>query len=165
MAIRCFCPARQARAAGAEAGVHAVVEATDVLQHVGGGGGPLDVVGRDPRAVEGDVLGHRALEQPGLLGHERHQSAPRHRVELLVGHARDRDRAPGGQAQPQEELHEGRLAAARRPDHAQHLAGLDAEVDPVDAHPARLVVVTDVAQLDLGDALEGAVAPVLGIGP
>ena len=72
----------------ADLGVVALGPADDVVVQLGQPGGLLDGVVGQVVAEEADVVGHRAPEQPGLLGHERHAPVPR--VEADVGRRRHR---------------------------------------------------------------------------
>ena len=75
-------------------------------------GGEHDVVVRELRPVEADVVGHGAVDELRRLRHVRHALLPVVPADGARIDAVDQQRARPGLAQPQEELHERRLARA-----------------------------------------------------
>ena len=78
-----------------------------------------------------DVLLDRAVEQEGVLVHHRDQRADlgkRQGAEIM---AAQQDAAAVGIVEAQQQAHDRRLAAARRPDQPQPFARLGAEGEPV----------------------------------
>ena len=67
-------------------------------------------------------------QQQVALRHQRARRQPRRRA----GVATDRDGPAVGLLQPGDQLQQRRLAAARRADDPQHLAGPDREIQPVE---------------------------------
>ncbi len=72
----------------------------------------------------------RRGEEPWLLRHDGDEAGPALGGDLLVGSTVDEHGAGRRQAEPQQHLHERRLAAAGRTDDAEQLTPRDLEVDP-----------------------------------
>ena len=78
-----------------------------------------------------DVLLDRAVEQEGVLVHHRDQRADLGERQGAQIVAAQQDAAAVGIVEAQQQAHDRRLAAARRPDQPQPLARLGAEGEPV----------------------------------
>ena len=115
---------------------------------VGGLGGGHDLlVGRGLAAV-GDVLADRAVEQPRVLEDHAERAA-----QVVAGHlarvdAVDRDPPAVELVEAHQQVHERRLAGARRADDGDGLAGVGDEVEVVDERHVRQVAERDVLERD-----------------
>ena len=84
------------------------------------------------RQAVADVVQHRAVEQVRILEHHADLPAVVPGVELAHVHAVDPDRAARHVVETRDQVHDRRLAAARRPDEADQLTRLH-----VEAHAAQ----------------------------
>ena len=109
--------------------------------------------------TEDDVLPHfQWLDEAEVLVH--HADAERGRslrIRDPPGHAVEQHPALVGLNEPDEDLHQGRLAGPVLAEHAVHLPGAQREVDAVARHH-RAVALGDVLQLDDGGAGNQAVS-------
>jgi hypothetical protein len=154
--MRCRSPPESAWPAFADQRVVAVRQAQDEFVRVRGARGGDDLGARRLGLAVGDVLGDRAEEQEGLLQHQADVLAvfgDRYRTDV---HAVDQDRAFGDIVEAADQVDQRALAGTAVADQADHLAGLDDDVD-VAGDAARPVAEADAAQFDASrDAAAGA---------
>ena len=100
------------------------------------------------RPAVGDVLGDGAVEQKGLLQHDADVAAILLHRERAHVHAVHQDGAGADIVEAADEVDERALAGAARSHQADHLAGLDRQIQAVQ-HFARSVLEAHAAQLDL----------------
>ena len=93
--------------------------------------GVLELLLRGAGLAEPDVLLDRAVEQEGVLVDDRDQRADLREGERAQVVAAERDAAAIRIVEAQQEPHDRRLAATRRPDQPQPLAGFGAEREAV----------------------------------
>ena len=118
-----------------------------------GRGRDLGAARRRLHAV-GDVLVDRPVEERRLLLDDADAPPVLEHVQRVEGHAVDEHAAPLRVVEPQQQLREGRLAAAARADERRRLAGLEAQRDALDGEgrvgPRQVVAERDVLEDDEG---------------
>jgi hypothetical protein len=123
--------ARQLHALLADDGGIALRQPGDEAVDVGGPRGRLDVGLAGVRPAHADVVLDRAVEEEGVLADDRDHRADLVERELPQVLPAQPHRAGLRVVEAQQQPHDRRLAAARRADDADPLAGLGAEVEPV----------------------------------
>jgi hypothetical protein len=142
-------PARERHAALADHRLVAGRQADDVVMELRELSGALDTLLLGPRIAVGDVVLDRGREQELVLLHDAHrfpQRLERDPGDLLPV---DGDRAAAHVIKARDEVGDGRLAAARRPDDADRLAALGREADPLEH---AVVVGAGIAEVDVVEA-------------
>ncbi|KAH0442305.1 P-loop containing nucleoside triphosphate hydrolase protein, partial [Aureobasidium melanogenum] len=160
---------RQAHATFADAGVVMIRQPLDELVQLCGTRGAHDIRTRGGGPPVRNVVGNRLVEQHGVLRHDADgfaQALLRHLAQIL---AVDPDGATVGLIEPEQELHNGRLARPAAADHGQRLARIGMEIDIAQDRPRRVVAKVHVLEVDLADAhdqrLRGGFVDVLAHSP
>jgi hypothetical protein len=120
----------------------------DRLRHPGVDFGAL---GSDHLEAVGNVLGHGHVGEHGIgLEHHVHRPAVRLDIEHVL--AVDQDRAVAGRLEAGDHAQQRRLAAARRPEQGEELAGANVEAHIVDRDDGRAEALGDFLNGDDGIA-------------
>ena len=106
---------------------------------VGGPGRLEDLLLGGVGAAVGDVVADGAAEEPGVLQHHPEVLAQGAAGDLRDVAAVEGDAAAVELVEPHDEVHERRLAGARRPDDGDGLPGLGHERQVLDERPVRVV--------------------------
>ena len=157
--------ARQVAGVFLQQGVVALWQALDELVGAGGLGGGHDLLEAGIGARHRDVLAHAAAEHEVVLQHHADAAAQVGEVDFADVDAVEAHHALLHRIEALDQAREGGLARAAAPDHADHGAGRDVQVDAVERGRAGARVAEgDAVERDL--ALEGraqtARGPALG---
>ena len=129
-------------------GVIALGQAHDVMVDVGGFGRLDHLFARCADAAVGDVVVDGAVEDPGVLQHQRVCAAQRFHRKVLVGHVIHINLAGDGLVEAHQQVDDGCLAGAGGPDDGNHLARLGVEIHVAEDGLFRAVGEIDVLELD-----------------
>ena len=142
-------PRRQRHAALVHQRVDALGEPLDELGQADAVDRLHDLVVGGARPGEGDVVAHGAHEEERLLGDDAELPAQRVDGDVAQVVAVDRDLAARRVVEAGDELGDGRLARAGRPDQGDGLARCDVQVDVAQHRLRRVVGERDVVERDV----------------